>query len=129
MFLVFLAAPSLTAMAIGHMLGYTSVGSMLIAAVAGQVSIFVSPLLWLLVEANAFAFAAGSAAYLWYAAQGVNKFSWLFLVGAAGLVGSLIRSSSVASSGSVSDWPFNKMNANGQLGPSSGGQVERDYQN
>jgi len=127
MSLVFIAAPSLTAMAIGHVLGYSSMGAMAIAAVVGQLSILLSPLLWLLVEANAFAFALGSTAYLWFAAQGANKYSWLFLVGTAALASSVFAPN--YGTFSVSDWFWNKMGANGQLGPGAGGQVEMDYQN
>lgn len=116
--MILLLAPSFVGMAVATAAGYSSLTWLIGAGIAGQLLIIVSPLAWFFIEANSLPLTIASLAYMAWSFYGTARFSMLFLVGAAALM--VAQSASVAnpqSFSSVYHYFFNKMNANGQLGP------------
>lgn len=114
-----LLAPSLVGMATATAFGYSSLGWLLGAGVAGQLLIVVSPFVWFFIEANSLVLSGASLAYMGWTFYGTSRFTALFLVGVAALmVAQSASSRSVnpsSDSNTVTDWFWNKSGPKGQL--------------
>lgn len=114
-----LLAPSFVGMAVATALGYSSLGWLIGAGVAGQLLIVVSPFVWFFIEENSLVLSAASLAYMAWTFYGTSRFTALFLVGAAALMVAQSASSRTvnpdSSSNSVLDWFWNKSGPKGRM--------------
>lgn len=125
-----LLAPSFVGMATATALGYSSLGWLVGAGIAGQLLIVVSPFVWFFIEANSLVLTGASLAYMAWSFYGASRFTALFLVGVAALM--VAQSASVVNpkpTPSVFDWFGNKAGANGQVGPNSNTVASKGAQN